>query len=209
MPPPAGTKSLIPTLTLEQSGQASLGRFAGLSDAANVRFSALGQSELAKFASMTIASKERMAALPAGELENIAATMTETEIHRQILGRDPAVGGRFRPTEADTALRVEQARGIVLDRYVPAGPRQKGDWVDPSTNQVYDGCSPPKSRFFDLQITNGNYESSLLDHLASPSVDLVVIDITGLGLTLAQEQALEAVILRVAGPNNPKILRLP
>jgi hypothetical protein len=129
--------------------------------------------------------------------------------HRADLGTDPATGGRFRPNERDTALRVEQARNIRLTRYQPPSPGLKGDWIDPVVGDVYDGCSPPESRFFDQQIRNGNYEASLRSHLTNPNVNYVVVDISGLGLTVAQEQVLEQLIARVAGANNPKIVRVP
>lgn len=128
--------------------------------------------------------------------------------HWEELATDPATG-RLRPNEGDTALRVEQARGIQLGRYRPAAPTAKGDWVDRASGEVYDGCSPPRSQYFDRQLQNGNYEQSLRDHLGHPNVNYVVIDTTGLGLTPAQMQALEALITRVAGLNNPRIVRLP
>jgi hypothetical protein len=154
-----------------------------------------------------------VAALPSAQAQIApppAATPEAIELHRQVLGTDPSVGGRFRANEADTALRVEAHRRIVLDRFSPAGPNEKGDWFNVANpTEVFDGCSPPRSAFFDLQLANGNYETSLQDHLAHPTVTFVVIDITGLGLSAAQEAALDALILRVAGPNNPKILRIP
>lgn len=125
--------------------------------------------------------------------------------HRQDLGNDPAIG-RFRPGERDSALRVEQARGVRLSRYTPPSPGLKGDWVD-TTGKVYDGCSPAPSSYFEAQINN--YEASLRSHLNNPNVDYVVIDITGLALLPNQLQALEVAITKVAGANNPKIIRLP
>lgn len=186
----------------------TLVKFGNLSDAAFARYAALNQPDLAKFVNVTQPSLERLAGLPAGELEVMATTMSEADIHAQVLGRDPAVG-RFRPTEAATALRVEAKRGITLDRFIPSGPTEKGDWVDIATGEVYDGCSPPQSRFFDQQIANGNYERSLIEHVNHPTVDRVVIDTTGLGLTPAQEATLQTVIDRVAGVGSPKIVRIP
>jgi hypothetical protein len=186
----------------------TLAKFGNLSDAAFARYAALNQTDLAKFANVGQASLERMASrLAPGELERIA-TLTQPEIHRQVLGFDPAPM-RFRANEADTALRVEAKRSIVLDRFAPATAADKGDWFDVASGEVYDGCSPPESRFFNQQITNGRFEAALREHLNHPGVNFVVIDITGLGLTPAQEVTLDALIERVAGPGNPKILRIP
>jgi hypothetical protein len=193
----------------ERFGPDMLARFASVNDPAFARFAALPADEMAKFEGMTVASMERLSRLRAGELENMARDMTSTELHRQVLGRDPATGGAFRANEAETALRVERRRGIVLDRYEPRAPGQKGDWIDGASNKVYDGCSPAPSQHFDQQITNGRYEASLRDHLNHPTVDFVVVDITGLNLTPAQEATLDALIIRVGGAGNPKIVRIP
>ena len=116
------------------------------------------------------------------------------EAHYIELGFDPATG-RFRQNEADTALRLEQELGTDLSRYDPnpAIPDDKGDWIDVDGN-VYDSCSPPASPYFNQQLVNGNYQTSLLDHLNNPNVDDVVIDITNLGLTQAQVTDLENLI---------------
>jgi hypothetical protein len=138
-----------------------------------------------------------------------AMTPAEREAHYRSLGSDPATGGRYRANEAATADRLEDARGISLERYQPALD-QKGDWFDVATGQVYDGCSPPPTAHFDRQlVAGGPYEASLREHLAHPTVDRVVVDVSGLGLTAAQLQALDDLIARVAGPNSPKIVRLP
>ncbi len=134
---------------------------------------------------------------------------TYTPEHYQDLGFDPATQ-RFRQSEADTALRLEAARGVNLERFHPANAAQKGDWYNPANpTEIYDGCSPGASRYFDRQIANGNYETALREHLAHPTVAFVVIDITDLGLTAAQQAALDALIIRVAGAANPKIVRIP
>jgi len=124
------------------------------------------------------------------------------------LGRDPATGGKFRVNEADTALRVESQEGVTLQRYQPPTPGQKGDWVDPVSGNVYDGCSPPKSQFFDQQMNNGNYQSSLLDHANNPNVDRVVVDTHGLNLTPAQEARLDASLNSLTSAQQAKIVRV-
>jgi hypothetical protein len=145
----------------------------------------------------------------AREVEAPALTPAEREAHYRALGTDPAIGNAFRRNEADTAMRLEQSRGIHLERYEP-GPGQKGDWYDTATNQVYDGCSPPPTAHFDRQmVPGGRYEQSLREHLEHPTVNFVVVDVSGLNLAPAQLQHLDELLARVAGPNNPKIVRLP
>jgi ABC-type enterochelin transport system ATPase subunit len=85
----------------------------------------------------------------------------------------------------------------------------KGDWVDSSTGKVYDGCSPPDTRHFDKQMSNGNYQKSLLSHVNNSNVDYVVIDTTGLNLTQAQAADLNSVISRLTAQQQAKIVRIP
>jgi hypothetical protein len=144
----------------------------------------------------------------AREVEPLAPTSAQREAHYRALGNDPAIRG-FRSNEADTATRLEQSRGVHLQRYQPE-PHQKGDWYDTATNQIYDGCSPPPSSHFDRGMRPGGpYELSLREHLAHPGVDFVVVDVSGRNLTPAQLQRLNELLDQVAGPNNPKIVRLP
>jgi hypothetical protein len=128
--------------------------------------------------------------------------------HRQSLGSDPATKG-FRENEAETALRVERKLNIRLERYRPPSPAMKGDWVDSRTGKVYDGCSPPDSKFFDRQMSNGSYQKSLLSHLNNSSVDYVVIDTTGLNLTPAQAADLSSLISHLTAQQQAKIVRIP
>jgi hypothetical protein len=62
------------------------------------------------------------------------------------LGMDPATG-KFRPTEADTAVRIERERGVTLTR-APAGSR--ADWIDES-GRSYDAVGNFPPQFFDQQ----------------------------------------------------------
>jgi hypothetical protein len=141
---------------------------------------------------------------PAGASASSAAD----QAHYQDLGQDPAVG-RFRPSEAETALRVEAQEGVKLKRFTPTAPGAKGDWIDPATKKVYDGCSPPKSEHFDKQLDQGNYQKSLLAHVDHPTVDKVVIDTTNLGLTKVQADKLEAEIKKLTPDQRAKIVRVP
>lgn len=62
-----------------------------------------------------------------------------SEEHRTELGTDPATGG-FRPGEAETGLRVEEQRGVTLER----APAQQGaDWVG-SDGKTYDNINGPR-----------------------------------------------------------------
>jgi uncharacterized Zn-binding protein involved in type VI secretion len=123
------------------------------------------------------------------------------------LGRDPATGGTFRVNEADTALRVEGQEGVTLQRYTPP-PGQKGDWIDPASGNVYDGCSPTKAPYFDQQMNNGGYNKSLLKHVDNPSVDRVVVDTHDLGLTPAEEARLDATLNSLTPAQQAKIVRV-
>jgi hypothetical protein len=127
--------------------------------------------------------------------------------HRQNLGTDPAIKG-FRENEAETALRVERKLNIRLERYQPPSPEMKGDWVDSKTGEVYDGCSPPDTTHFDRQMSNGNYQKSLLSHVNNSNVDYVVIDTTGLSLPPAQVADLNSVISRLTAEQQAKIVRI-
>jgi hypothetical protein len=133
-------------------------------------------------------------------------------VHRDNLETDPAIGGKMRPNERDTALRTEQKVGAKLTRYTPPKPAPgqkalKGDWVD-DNNKVYDGCSPAPKDHFDARSIKG-FEASLKSHLTNANVDFVVVDLSELGLTPDQIAVVEKVIQDVAGPNNPKIVRIP
>ncbi|MFI7575890.1 WXG100 family type VII secretion target [Micromonospora sp. NPDC049497] len=76
----------------------------------------------------------------------------EEERVRQ-LGMDPAVG-RFRPSEAETALRVEQELGVTLTR-APAD--SSADWVD-GAGRTYDAVGNFPGQFFDRQWPQLQYQ---------------------------------------------------
>jgi hypothetical protein len=149
------------------------------------------------------AAAEKLAAEKAAEKAAAEkAAVAEAERIKD-LGFDPATK-KYRPNESATAARVEAKEGVKLERFQPK-PGEKGDWIDPVKGTVYDGCSPPKSSFFDGQIKNGAYNKSLLDHVNHPTVNKVVVDTTGLGLTPAQMAVLDGLL----NPHGAKILRIP
>lgn len=127
---------------------------------------------------------------PAPATAPVRGSDPEAEAARQHrLGTDPAVG-QYRPGEERTAVRVEQQEGILLERYQPASPSEKGDWYNPVNGMVYDGCSPGPEKYF--QRTWDRYMKALEEHLEHPTVDRVVIDVTDLALegsNLAQLKA--------------------
>ena len=144
-------------------------------------------------------------AVPAVEGNPVPAGVSPARY--EALGRDPATGGTFRVNEADTALRVEGQEGVTLQRYTPP-PGQKGDWIDPASGNVYDGCSPTKAPYFDQQMNNGGYNKSLLKHVDNPSVDKVVVDTHDLGLTAAEEARLDATLNSLTPAQQAKIVRV-
>ncbi|MDP7703986.1 hypothetical protein [Mycobacterium sp. TY815] len=68
--------------------------------------------------------------------------------HAQELGTDPGIGGRFRPGEAETGLRVEAERGIQLVR----SPHEGVDWIDPTTGKTYDAMGNFDQRHLKMNI---------------------------------------------------------
>jgi hypothetical protein len=130
-----------------------------------------------------------------------------TSEHVKNLGDDPAQGA-YRANEAETALNVEEQAGVRLERYRPKNSSEKGDWVD-EKNVVYDGCSPAGTQFFDRQVDS--YKQQLIDHLKHPTVNKVVIDVSGLDLTEPQVKKLETIIadaLRATGKIEQDLVRI-
>ncbi|MEV4543964.1 WXG100 family type VII secretion target [Micromonospora echinaurantiaca] len=85
------------------------------------------------------------------------------------LGMDPATG-RFRPGEAETAVRVEQELGVRLRR-APAD--SSADWVD-GTGRTYDAVGNFPAQFFDRQWPQLQYQ--IERHL--DKADLVPVDVS-------------------------------
>ena len=85
------------------------------------------------------------------------------------LGMDPATG-KFRPNEADTAVRIEQERGVTLTR-APAGSR--ADWIDES-GRSYDAVGNFPPQFFDQQWPQFSFQMER--HLGK--ADYVPVDVS-------------------------------
>ncbi|MET7951176.1 WXG100 family type VII secretion target [Micromonospora sp. NPDC005324] len=84
------------------------------------------------------------------------------------LGMDPATG-RFRPGEAETAVRLEQELGVRLQR-APAD--SSADWVD-EAGRTYDAVGNFPAQFFDRQWPQLQYQ--IERHL--DKADLVPVDV--------------------------------
>jgi hypothetical protein len=92
--------------------------------------------------------------------------LEEQRVHE--LGMDPATG-KFRPAEAETAVRIEQERGVTLTR-APTGSR--ADWVDGS-GRSYDAVGNFPPQFFDQQWPQFSYQMER--HL--DKADFVPVDV--------------------------------
>ncbi|MFE9914084.1 WXG100 family type VII secretion target [Micromonospora sp. NPDC005553] len=84
------------------------------------------------------------------------------------LGMDPATG-RFRPGEAETAVRLEQELGVKLQR---AQADSSADWVD-EAGRTYDAVGNFPAQFFDRQWPQLQYQ--IERHL--DKADLVPVDV--------------------------------
>jgi hypothetical protein len=87
------------------------------------------------------------------------------------LGEDPA-GGKFRPNEYRTAMRIELTKGVVLTR---ASEQSGADWVD-EDGVTYDAVGPVPSKFFEQQWEN--LQTRITGHL--DKAYYVPVDIDGL-----------------------------
>jgi uncharacterized protein YukE len=85
------------------------------------------------------------------------------------LGMDPATG-KFRPNEAQTAVRLEAELGITLTR-APKGSR--ADWID-EAGRSYDAVGPFAAHRFDQQW--GRLSEQIVLHLNK--ADLVPVDVS-------------------------------
>jgi hypothetical protein len=82
---------------------------------------------------------------------------------------DPATGA-FRQGEYETAIRIQQERGVVLQRSADPGV----NWVD-AENNTYDAVGNFRSKYFDRQWPN--LQARILDHMAK--ADFVPVDVPG------------------------------
>ncbi len=85
------------------------------------------------------------------------------------LGMDPATG-KFRQGEYETAIRIQQERGVMLQRSADPGV----DWVDTEHN-TYDAVGNFSSKYFDKEWPN--LQTRILDHMAK--ADFVPVDVAG------------------------------
>jgi hypothetical protein len=104
---------------------------------------------------------------PIGGVPEPVPTPEEKRIHD--LGQDPATGGH-RPSESDTAARLETARGVTLTR-APAG--SSADWVD-ENGTSYDAVGNFPPEFFDRQWPQLQHQ--IVRHL--DKADLVPVDVS-------------------------------
>jgi hypothetical protein len=82
---------------------------------------------------------------------------------------DPATG-TFRQGEYETALRIQEERGVVLRR----SENPSVDWVD-ENESTYDAVGNFSSRYFDGQWSN--LQTRILDHMIK--ADFVPVDVSG------------------------------
>lgn len=133
-----------------------------------------------------------------------SAVSPEEFARRQALGDDPATG-RPRAGETRTAVRLEETEGITLRRFQPHDG-EKGDWFDPNTGLVYDGCSPAPSQHFERSWPQ--YREALDEHLAHPTVDRVVVDVSDLNLTPSQVETLSSHLNSLPPDQQAQIVRI-
>ncbi len=130
------------------------------------------------------------------------------------LGTDSQNLGRFRPHEADTAIRLEQQLGITLRRHDPnvavrinnRNVSKQGDWID-QNNLTYDGVSPIPD-FFDFT----DVQRSIDVHHGKSGIDFIVIDTTPLSPSQAQQVHQYANSLQWPNPlgvNYPNLIKIP
>ena len=84
------------------------------------------------------------------------------------LGMDPATG-KFRPAEAETAIRIEQERDVTLTR---APAESRADWTD-QAGRSYDAVGNFPPQFFDQQWAQFSYQMER--HLEK--ADFVPVDV--------------------------------
>ena len=101
----------------------------------------------------------------------VALLSPEAEKRRvHALGMDPAVK-QFRPSEAETAVRIENHLGVRLRR---APSWSRADWVD-QDGRTYDAVGNFASCYFDRQWPQLRYQ--IERHLTK--ADLVPVDVSG------------------------------
>ncbi len=99
-----------------------------------------------------------------------SSSLAEQERIRQ-LGIDPAIGNKFRPGEARTALRIESERAVTLMR--APDDDINADWLD-SHGKSYDAVGNFPSKYFPGQWSN--LQRQILLHLNK--ADFVPVDVS-------------------------------
>jgi hypothetical protein len=115
--------------------------------------------------------------------------------HAEELGKDPARGGEFSPTEAQSGLRLENERDLSLIR----SKDPSVDWIDPGTGKTYDAVGNFPSKFFDSQWSN--LQARIQDHLEK--ADFVPVDVSQ--FTPAQRSIVREYI---EGLHNPRVFMI-
>ncbi|MBF9327948.1 MULTISPECIES: hypothetical protein [Mycobacteroides] len=117
-----------------------------------------------------------------------------TTDHALSLGADPARGGSFVASEAETALRVEHELGVNLTR---GGEHSSYDFID-SAGKTYDAVGNFSSKHFDAQWQN--LQTQIIRH-AEFKADIVPVDVSK--FTVEQQDTVRRF---VSGLNNPNII---
>jgi hypothetical protein len=104
---------------------------------------------------------------PAGADVTVSAEYLDGR--RYSLGYDPAVG-KFRESEAETAVRIEAERDVTLVR---AGRQDDCDWID-HVGRTYDAVGNFPARFFEAEWEN--LQVRTVDHLEK--AEFVPVDVS-------------------------------
>jgi hypothetical protein len=119
-------------------------------------------------------------------------------LHKRELGLDPAIGGRFRPAEAEVAALLEQVLGRRLRR---ALKDEVGDWVD-EAGRTYDAVGPVPPEHFNAQ----SFSDSVKAHLKKQGLDQVVVVVRE--LPPESRAAVDAMIMSLPPEERTKLLVL-
>ncbi|KUH92871.1 hypothetical protein AU187_09040 [Mycobacterium sp. IS-1556] len=119
-------------------------------------------------------------------------TFDLTTDHALALGADPARGGSFVASEAETGLRIEHELGVNLSR-AEAGASH--DWVDAS-GRTYDAVGNFPSKFFDAQWSN--LQDQIIRH-ADLKAEIVPVDVSR--FTAAQQETVREFVRSLNNPN--------
>lgn len=125
-------------------------------------------------------------------IHNPAPVFDLTTDHALSLGADPARGGSFVASEAETALRVEHDLGVNLSR---AEVGKSYDFID-SAGKTYDAVGNFPSKFFDAQWSN--LQDQIIRH-AQFKADIVPVDVSK--FTIEQQDIVRKFVQGLRNPN--------